>query len=853
MNQILATIFWYLLLAAIGWLSFPIAYRYLSALPNRGVAFVRPLGLLLWGFIFWILSSYGLLRNDAGGLITAALLLAALSVWAWRRTEPGEMRQWLRDNRATILAAEIVFLLAFLFMTYVRAARPGIFHTEQPMELAFINAILRSPRMPPHDPWLAGYSISYYYFGYLLVAMLARLVGVIGSVAFNLGFISIFAMAAAGAYGLSHNLLVLYLPKARKTMLWLAGLAPIFVLILGNTEGLLEVLHARHLFWNTDASGAQTSKFWAWMDIKELVNPPAAPPSWTPRLYGTDSWWWWRASRVINDKTFSGGEQELIDEFPAFSFVLGDLHPHVLSMPFVMLAMGLALNLFLGGAQRLRPPPLLGLRIQWDDLLFAAVLLGALGFLNIWDFPIYVGLYALAYVAGEAKTNGWSWNSLSDLFILVFTLGFGGIALYLPFYLGFTSQAGGILPNLLNPTRGAQFWVMFAILLIPISIYLLLSWKQEGSWGRLVKHLLLGFVLVAALWGCSLLLTGLFAVALSGSNLGQAILSGMGAPDLNTLLKESMQRRLSSAGGWITLSLLLGLIIGLLFSKPKREKPAKERLLRRPEASSQLRKAKLSLASTPESSNGSTRTFLFLLIFVGLLLVLAPEFIYLRDQFGTRMNTVFKFYFQAWQMWGVAASVALVIVINEIRVTGSRQVGRVFSYFGVGALRVCLFWLILIGLIYPFFAFSDVTRHTAFNLDGASYLSPDTVAAIQWLQQAPLGNLVEAVGGSYDSNFARYSAQSGQPTLIGWPGHEGQWRNGNYDVARIDQVRTLYTTPDWLIAQTIIDTYDVKYIVVGEWERFAYNSDQVVLNEDKFKENLIVAFQNPTVTIYEIP
>ena len=817
MNQILATFLWYLLLAGIGWLSFPIAYRYLGVLPNRGVAFVRPLGLLFWAFIFWILSSYGFLRNDLAGLLTAAILLAALSWWAWRQAPKSEMRQWLRGNRACIIAVEVVFLLAFVFMTYVRASRPGIYHTEQPMELAFISAILRSPSMPPHDPWLSEFSISYYYFGYLMVAMLAKLVGVIGSVAFNLGFISIFAMAAAAAYGLAHNLVALYLLKARRALYWLAALAPIFVLIIGNMEGLLEILHARHLFWSTDASGAQTSKFWAWIDIKELVTPPIAEPSWTPRLYGTDSWWWWRASRVINDRTFSGGEQELIDEFPAFSFVLGDLHPHVLSMPFVMLAMGLALNVYLNGAEK-RGPPLLGLRIRGDGILFAAVLLGALGFLNIWDFPIYVGLFALAYVVRETQMDGWTWKSLQDFLVLGITLGLIGIGLYLPFYLGFTSQAGGILPNLLNPTRGVQFWVMFAGLLIPISIYLLVQWKREGNWLRLAKTLVIGFILVAALWGFSLLLTGVYALWLSGTGVGQTILAGMGASDLATLLNESLRRRFASVGGWISLSVLLGLILGLLFAF--RQKSNKTKF---------------------NASVNHTRTFLLILVFMGLLLVLAPEFIYLRDQFGTRMNTVFKFYFQAWQMWGVAAAVATVILLYELR-----RVGRVLFV-------ALLILLIGAGLVYPVFAFSDVTRHTTLNMDGASHLSADTVAAIEWLRQAPLGELVEAVGGSYDSNFARYSAHSGQPGLMGWPGHEGQWRGGNYDVARIDQIRTLYTTIDWLVAQNIIDTYDVRYIVVGEWEKFKYTTGDQVINENKFKENLITAFQNDSVTIYQIP
>ncbi|HKY78624.1 MAG TPA: DUF2298 domain-containing protein, partial [Anaerolineales bacterium] len=351
----LSAVLWYLLVAGFGWLSFPIAYRFLTALPDRGYAFARALGLLLWGFIFWILSSYGLLQNNPGGLVTAALLLAALSWWAWRQLPAGELRVWLRAQRSLVVAMELVFLLAFVFMAFVRVSRPEIFHTEQPMELAFINAILRSPSMPPHDPWLAGFSISYYYFGYLLVAMLAKLVGVTGSIAFNLGFITIFASAALGVYGLAYDLLSLYKPKVQRGLLWLACLAPLFVLVLGNVEGLLEIAHARKTFWSTDATGAQTSGFWAWLDVEELTNPPNAEPSWTPRNYGTGFWWWWRASRVINDRTLSGADQELIDEFPTFSFTLGDLHPHVLSMPFIMLAVGLALNVYLGGAERREP------------------------------------------------------------------------------------------------------------------------------------------------------------------------------------------------------------------------------------------------------------------------------------------------------------------------------------------------------------------------------------------------------------------------------------------------------------------------------------------------------------------
>ena len=86
-----------------------------------------------------------------------------------------------------MVSVEALFLLAFAAWAFVRAANPEAVGTEKPMELAFINAILRSPAFPPHDPWLSGYAISYYYFGYVLVAMLAKTGGTSGGVAFNLG------------------------------------------------------------------------------------------------------------------------------------------------------------------------------------------------------------------------------------------------------------------------------------------------------------------------------------------------------------------------------------------------------------------------------------------------------------------------------------------------------------------------------------------------------------------------------------------------------------------------------------------------------------------------------------------
>ncbi len=70
---------WYLLITLVGWLAFPLAYRLFPALADRGFSLARPLGLLVWGYVFWMMASLGIIQNDGGGLLLALIVLAAVS------------------------------------------------------------------------------------------------------------------------------------------------------------------------------------------------------------------------------------------------------------------------------------------------------------------------------------------------------------------------------------------------------------------------------------------------------------------------------------------------------------------------------------------------------------------------------------------------------------------------------------------------------------------------------------------------------------------------------------------------------------------------------------------------------
>lgn len=897
-------ILWYLLISILGWLALPLAYRLFPALPDRGYTLARTLGLLVWGYSFWLLASLGLLGNDAGGLLLALALLVALSAVALRRGAAGELLHWLSARWRWVMGVEVLFLAAFAGMALVRAANPEILGTEKPMELAFINAILSSPTFPPHDPWLSGFAISYYYFGYVMVAMLAKLFATPGSIAFNLGVTLVFALSALGAYGVAFNLLAARLrretpdlepsrppvdPPQRYTenAALLALLGPLFVLLAANLTGFLEVLHAGGVFWRASPSGVLTSGFWSWLDLRELSEPPVQPYTWMPQRY----LWWWRASRVVQDYDFAGGWKEVIDEFPAFSYILADLHPHVLAMPFAFLGMALAFNLYLGGAGgrldwlelklkarslgwiaalllagglaalvygsvQLNPRTILlgliclvlggytyfnipiqarlagfGLLLRPDlgemvvgrrfslstpAFLFAALVLGGLGFLNTWDFPFYVVLVAGAYAVRRWQVEGAPFGeAVGDFLALAVALVAFGVAAYLPFYLGFSSQANGILPNLAYPTRGAHLWVMFAPLLLPISAYLAHRWRKEPEQPRLGRGLALAGGLLLALW----LLSLIFAAVISRLPLevSSVFLGSIGAPDFASALTGSLARRLTNFGGWLSLLLLLGTSLAFFFNRA---------------------------AGLSEAQIGR---FALLLVLLGALLVTGPEFFFLWDLFGWRINTIFKFYYQAWLLWAVAAAYASAVLIGVLR----RGPALAFS-LGLALLLCASLTYTLLGLWTKTNGFNPPSGWT---LDGTAYLEtqqPDEMAAADWLRRAPPGVVAEAIGGSY-TGYARISAWSGQPAVLGWDFHEMQWR-GSTDLfaSRPGDIQRLYCTRDANEAQAILEQYDIRYVFIGALERSTYSPEVCPggLNEAKFRSILTQVFNQGQVVIY---
>lgn len=869
-TEIYAAFRWWVILVLLGTAVTPLAFHLFKKLPDRGYSFTKMLGLLLVSYLFWLGNSLGLLMNEFGSIIVALILVVVFSIWAYRQ-EKDSLRTWLAENWRTVLLTELIFLFIYVFWVWVRSQNPTIAATEKPMDFAFLNAIGRSPTFPPLDPWLSGFAISYYYFGYLMTSVLARLTAVAEPIAFNLALAWLVAGTAVGAFGLVYNLIATYGQKAKRAAIALAIVAAIAIPIGGNLEIILEVLHGNDI---------GPANLWTWLDVRDLNSAPSTD---LPPRYENSFWWWWRASRPINEYSLAGESiegLEPITEFPSFSFVLGDLHPHVMALPFAFLSLALALAWWLrtdGDNHRSLFAPRL-----WDETAFlskcglivrevglplwfvTAVVLGGLSFLNTWDVLIHLFIVSGAFFLAQWRTYGWSNQIITKTIFVVLLLAIPAVILYLPFYIGFRSQAGPpfLLPMLNRPTRLSHFLIIFGLPLGVITVLMLvlvIKQRLRHWWAGLLTavSLVIGLLLLAMFlgWVVAASEEG-WRVANVASELGISLPARPDGPiapfwaaqAVLAIIPAYLGDRISFPGVTILLAAIIGMAVMLLL----------EWLSVNEQAQNQT--ALDDVEPTPALSTPPAWPFVLLLILTGALLTLGPEFVYLKDNFGVRLNTVFKFYYQAWVLFGTTAVFGIYYLWRSLA-SRSQKV--------VPALVTAGYALIfLLSLLFPYYAIqsravefrgqADAVNRLSPTINGLAHIqvfNPDEYAAIMWLRENIDGTpvIVESVGGQY-SGFGRISSTTGLPTLVGWAGHEYQWRGDSTrepDV-RDPAVRDIYTSPAWegTNAELLLDQYGVELIYVGGLEVSTYAAGGDTNGLDKFRDRLEVAYQNPSVTIY---
>jgi len=758
----LALVSWYLALAACGLLALPLALWLGRRLPDRGYGVARPLGLLLVGYPTWLLGLFGAL-DSTGPTVAVVAALVAAALWGWHGR--AVLAFW-RARRALVLWAEAVSLAAFLLAVVARAYSPAINGQEKFMDMALYHAFVRAEQLPAEDPWLAGYGMPYYYFGYFLWGLMAKVTAVAPAVGYNLALAATLAMLASGVFGLAYGLVAVQLRRDAAPLAPSAALAgslgALATAVMGNLQAAVDALASLGI-------GAPAA--WRAFGVKEVSAPGA------PLFYQGSEWF--RAARVIPNIQPDG-----ITEFPWFSLLLGDLHPHFVALPFELLVLALSFAAFRN--------LLAELDHGWLDLVAGALALGALIPLNTWDVGTFWVLYAMAVVAALAvRVRRGSPPAGASVRLGLALLGAAfGLALvaYFPYFVGYQSQPLG-LGVVTERTRLGSLLVLFGPLLVLAVGAVVRGWLDG------LADPAVGPVLRRWAWG--------------------VVLGGVGLL-LLAVLRDA------------TLGLLLALVVGTL---------------------------PLLLAAWHAPERAPLAPFGAVLLLGALGLLLGTELLFLRDTFGTRMNTVFKFYYHVWLLLGLLSPLLAAYLLQRRPAAATGMLAAVAHVLGVAVVALAG-GLALAGLLYPVeatWAKTDRFRGPA-TLDGAAWLEqalPGDARAVRWLRERIAGRpvIVEAVGGDY-TEYGRIAAFAGLPTPLNWPGHELQWRGPLAEFARRQEVvDSIYQRAAASTLLPLLHELRAEYVYVGRLEAEKYGPGVYT----RFDGVLEPVYRQDDVVIYRVP
>ena len=829
-----AAVVWWLSLILLGWLTFPVAFVVFRGLPGRGYALARALSLLYLSWFGWFVASYGLLPHTRVTLLLGVLLLGVLSVFIfWRRRQP--MAAWVRENWQYIVIVEGVSLLLFLIMIVIRLGNPDVWDViwggEKPMDLAYFTAVLKSTTFPPYDPWYAGGYINYYYYGFVYVGALTKLLGVVPATAYNLILPMLFSFTGMGVFSIAYNLVksleigdwrleigrsnLKSLISRLKSRAVVAGLtAVLLAVLLGNLAELGVMAGA----WQR-ASDSEIDTGIPLVDtavrtvdgaLAVTLGGEEAP------IYPGD--WFWTATRTINARE---GEVVPISEFPFFTFLYGDLHAHMIALPLTMLALAWAVSLVLASEKPgfsendgprnglAKKTGFLGVALFWFT---GALAIGVLRPTNTWDWPTYLFLGILAVIYHAYRRRGLSLSMVGQGLLQVVALAALSTLLFWPF-----------IANYGTGYQSFRLW--------------------EGSYTYVGNYLVIhGLFLFLAL---THLAREFRAWSRSWTQEKLAELQPAARPALVLMVAYvPLLLALMFRGYWIApVVLTLILFAGVLGLRPGL--PAARRVL-------------------------------LILIASALGLTLLVEVVVLEGDIG-RMNTVFKFYMQVWLMLSIAGGAALALAWPSI--------SRRWPLTRRRAWLIVLALLIGAAALYPLLAtpakwrvrmseeapttldgmaFMKTTSYADAALDGSSQTIElaDEYAALRWLQRNVEGSPVIAeatppnVGEAYRSIGSRVAVYTGLPTILGWDWHQQQQRAALPDARirdRMNDVATLYNTTDPEQALALLEEYDVRYIYVGSQEWLYYRPEGLRKFDEMVAAGMLhQVFRNPSVTVYRV-
>ena len=776
---------WIFIIEILGILFFPIAALVFSNLRDQGFSISKPLGVLMLGFISWISASLHIFPVNQGSLSITLLIISIPSIYIFYKNK-SKFISFFKENKNVIVFTEAIWILVFLLWVIYRSYDPSINHTEQPMDHGLLTASIKTTLGTPKDIWLSSYSVNYYYFGHWMMGIIAKISQTPPQIAYNLALAIIPSLGSSAIFGLICNI-SRSLPS-RKLNLLIAGITTfIFLNISSNLEPVLEFLNQLKLI---------PLKLVAWIDISGLNSTSAIS------FISQDHWWWWRASRIISSRDVGGVTDYTIQEFPAFSFLLGDLHPHVMAIPFLVIFISFCWNI-------LKSPKTSDFRSfqkksSWNKMfpsipdnlnlnssggiivvknivlhkvitIFSiSLLLGALSFLNIWDLPTLWILLISSITIWSYQNNNFSTKLLfSEILPYGFVSLLLACILFYPYFGTFSSSIKGLAVVETN-SRPIHMLIVWGVLILPIIPFIFITFAQTKinyHWKKLVT---ISSVVAFAPY---LLMMAVASVSNVEINLWIRIFQ---TSPLAILIAICIYTTLWEAK-----------FVGL-----------------------------------------SGKVFVLMLSSIAIGLVLGSELLYIDDLFSSpyeRMNTLFKLYYQACILMIISSSFSIIYGIQFIRKL--KGLGR-----GLGMAISILYLIIFSSSLYytPATILSkiDISSNSQ-TLDGLAYLKEESseYEIIEYLLKnySPEDILLESVGEW--GNAGLISRSSGVPNVLNWPGHQIQWRGriAEFEIRQRD-IRTVFLTPSIDAAKFIMMKYRINYVYIGPRESKAFDKSST----DKF-------------------
>ena len=462
---------WYLLALVMGVAAMPLTGRLFRRFQDRGWMFSKVTAIAVSGFLTWFLVAVKIIKFTTGTCIVVTLVCAAASLILYCREQKAGFECIPFVHLDLVYAEELLFFAAFLLWTYFAGFHPAAYGTEKFMDYGFMEAMMRSKTLPATDLWYSQGKINYYYGGQYFAVFLTKLSGAKVELTYNLMRTFVAGLAFAMPFSLVHQMVTDRLGKTgsrwKKALPSVTGiLAGISVSIAGNMH---YVVYGQIIPFIRKLKGEEVSSYW-FPDATRYIG------------FNPD----------VEDKT--------IHEFPCYSFVLGDLHAHVVDIMFVLLLLGL----LYAWMKKVRTAELsresMSRRLFWKkqllmpQLLAAGALLGMFHWTNYWDFVIYFvvtcGAALFMNIIGQKGRSKWVLGVTAAQAAEVLIL---ATVIILPFTLQFDTsnmvQGIALAKHHSLPHQLLVLWGLPGVLTILFVVSLLIE-KLRGAEQKSLYHLL---------------------------------------------------------------------------------------------------------------------------------------------------------------------------------------------------------------------------------------------------------------------------------------------------------------------------------------------------------------------------